>query len=180
MNWDFANIAEILSKGISPEITHFQKNSHPGQNWWLKTVVPPEHKLIELWNRIHAQHPHQVKIEPGAWDWYQNPIPNCLTIWLDHSIDIRIKKIRSRLDFVILPFEEGFNLLGKELFDSLNKTKTLDQTIDPSWQSLLDVTQLMSSWTTDQQARARRQIFKVVNNEQNRRSSHKRSKLDPL
>ena len=180
MNWDFDNIHQLLTKGISPEITHFQKHTHPGNSWWIKTVVPLDPKLVDLWDRIQNQMPTLVKIEPTAWDWYQNAIPSCQTVWLDQSIDIRIKQIRKKLDFVVLPFEEGFNLLGKELCEQLNKQNSLTEPADPDWQNLLDVAQLMSNWTTDTQARARRQIFKVVNNDQTRRSPHKRSKLDPL
>ena len=169
---DFNNVWHILSTGVPPEISHFRNQTHPGRQFWLKTVIPSrdiDHHLFDLWARVIQQHSLSVQITDQAYDWFENIIPGAHSIWVREGIDVVLRQHARGADYSILPFEDSFNSSGLLYHRQVLQSQRLDceKSLNSDWQNLISTTQLMSSWTTDTQARARRKVFKVVKNEEN-------------
>lgn len=178
---DFSDVWHVLESGTPPEITHYRQGSHPGINWRLKTVVGSRldaNELLVVWTLIAAQHPNLVTLCDAAFDWFETAIPDAVSVWTHQTVDIQPTLEDGLWDFVIVPWEESFNQMGKMLSRALKSKKT-KQNLDPShWHNLHVVAQSMCSWTTDQQAQARRKGFKVSHNEADSGQGDNTHKLD--
>jgi hypothetical protein len=122
MTFDFTNVDKILKTKPNPEICHYQNNSHPGVNWWLKTVIPNHPSncyaldIVKFWNRLAKLYPTQILISDIAFDWNNNRIDYCQSIWLNKKIDIKVKIDEDGdFDYDILDYDEGLYISAKEL-----------------------------------------------------------------
>lgn len=182
MQWDFSNVCNILSNGQPPEITHFQKGSHPGRGWYLKTAVPvvgyPD--LYRIWRDLSKQHNNLITMTLETYNWNQQLMPNVVSIWIRETIDVRLNIRDGVYDYSIVPFENSFNTHGKALKKQLLKFKkqTPKSHDIEDLQYLNSVIQFMCSWHTEAQARARRSTMRVVTNEENHCNSNKSTQLD--
>ena len=175
---DFKDVWHILSTGVPPEISHFRNQTHPGRQYWLKTVIPcreADHTLFDLWARVVQQHPSTVEITDQAYDWNGAIIPGAHSVWVREGVDVVLRQHARGADYSIMPFEDSFNSSGRLYHRQVLQAQKLDpeKSSNSDWQNLICTTQLMSTWTTDTQARARRQVFKVVKNEENSGTSDK-------
>lgn len=182
MTVDFSNVYQVLSNGQPPEITHFQKGSHPGRGWYLKTAVPivGEPDLYKIWRRLSKQHSNLICLTPESYNWNQQLIQNVFSVWVRETIDVRLNLREGVYDYSIIPFEDSFNIHGK----TLKKQLVQFQKQNPHAKELDDlhylssVIQFMCDWHTDAQARARRSQFRVVTNEEDHSNSHQSTQLD--
>ena len=171
MTLDFENVWQVISNCVPPEITHFQKQSHPGIGWRLKTVIPSstDQDLFKSWLLITQKHPYAACLHETAYDWNQNLIPNALSVWTQDGIDIVIDNQSTPVNYHIIPSETSFKSSGKKLIKQINKDQKTspEKNSQQDWHNLLCVAQLISSWTTDQQARVNRTTIKVVSDDKN-------------
>jgi hypothetical protein len=91
----FDQILSTLDNSIHPEVYHFRHGSHPGKNWFLKTVCPmPNLKQVDqlgfgaLWEIFCIDHHKAAMMVPYAFDWKGNEIPYCASVWLRTGIDV--------------------------------------------------------------------------------------------
>jgi hypothetical protein len=184
MTLDFEHVWHILSDSQPPEVTHFQKGSHPGRGWWLKTAVPlvgnPD--LYQIWRNIAKHHSNLVCLTQDTYNWNQQLVSNVISIWLRDSIDIELTLGDGTYNYSMVPFENSFNVTGKNLEKQLlsfHKQNPAAVGTD-ELHYLLTVVQLMSTWHTDTQANSRRAKIQVVSNEEAVCNKHQSPKLDSL
>jgi hypothetical protein len=184
MTLDFLNVRAILSDSQPPEITHFQKGSHPGRGWWLKTAVPlvgvPD--LYQIWRSLSKQHSNLICLTQDTYNWNQQIVNNVISIWLRESIDVELTVGDGTYNYSMVPFENSFNLAGKNLEKQLlNFQKQNPAAVGKDeLHYLLAVVQLMSTWHTDTQANCRRAKIQVVNNEESVCNANQSTKLDSI
>lgn len=177
MNFD--GLWQILENSVPPEITHYQRGEHPGVGWWLKTVVPTNSQspIYLAWDAIQQKHPRLVRMEPTAYDWFQTPIVNTSSVWINQKVDVTLSETDNQFSYVLGDYDTSFNIWGVKLIQELEQQKSPE--LDPhDWHKLCDVAYLMKSWTTDRQANNNRKGLKIVKHEKNTSSAHNRSKLD--
>lgn len=168
---NFENVLIHLQQSVPPEITHYRLNLHPGIRWYLKTAVlnhDPDTDLLEIWRAIEREHGSLVRVSPYCYDWYQNRIDDASTIWVKQGMDVRITIDGDDITYAIVSADVTFNGWGREIQKHLRSAENLSwKEHDPvTWNKLQDVAQLLSSWTTDKQAQMRRQMLKVIKNEE--------------
>ena len=173
---NFEGVWEKLENSVPPEITHYQLGLHPGPQWWLKTAIPKtDHhlNLAEVWGSIQAQHVNLVLITPHCFDWHQNLISTASTIWIRQGLDVDLQFLGQDFTYSILSSDVTFNQWGSLLRKHLRRKQNAQFKLnDPTtWQKVDHVAQLLRSWTTDKQAQVRRQMLKVITNEEDRGSS---------
>jgi hypothetical protein len=181
MQWNFENICSVLEACTPPEITHFQQGNHPGKRWWLKTVVPAnaDSEPTQIWDRLTSQHPQLIVWVAEAYDWRGDRIPHAHSIWLRNDIDICIVRQPPGFDYTILPFEDSININGHLLLHELQKKqKHFQKQNRADWHKLENIAHCISKWTTHNQAKNRRQKFKVIANESVDRQTTPNQQLD--
>ena len=103
------NILEILGEETHPEIRHIRRGTHPGSQWWLKTICP-DPQAIQLdregwgaeWFNLSRDLRHVVHLTPIAYDWEGNKIAWTMSVWLRQDVDAVIIDTGSntRIDLV--------------------------------------------------------------------------------
>lgn len=181
MNFD--GVWEILDSSIPPEITHYRQGHHPGVGWWLKTVVPNSDSLdlLRLWMALSQKHSGLIAITSWAYDWQENVIANCSSIWIREGTDVDLRVKHQEYTYVIYPFDDATNSWGTRLRRQLNsyRAKMPNNFDKGSWHNLLQVANLLKQWTTERQAQVKRKAWKVVSNsEKDSSTTTHGSKLD--
>jgi hypothetical protein len=182
MSLDFQNVWHLIQTQQPPEITHFQHKTHPGNGWWLKTCVPlvSDPNLYKIWQRITQQHSHLICITEPSWDWDKTEITNAVSIWCRDTIDVELQLLDGVFQYNIVPFEKSFNSEGKSLEKQILKFNRDFPGIlsELELTNLISVTQLMSNWHTDSQAKIKRRMFEVIENEKDSSQTHQSTMLD--
>jgi hypothetical protein len=109
-----------------------------------------------------------VHVTDCAFDWLQQPIPHAATVWIQQGFNVVLEVKNGEITHETMSFDLGFNRMGECLSGLIDPKNALDLT----WQKLINLTNLIASWTTDAQAVARRNSFKVTWNEKDSGSTH--------
>jgi hypothetical protein len=179
---NFENVTELFSTGIPPEISHFRNQKHPGRNWWLKTVIPVEETTTpsKVWQMVLKKEPFNVMITDIAYDWKGTVIVGARSVWIRQGIDVVINIDDNKVGYKTKKFAESFNDSGKWLYEQITRSweSNVQNINDEDWHNLFSVAELMSAWTTEDQATEKRKVFKVIKNEKNNSQADQSSKLD--
>jgi hypothetical protein len=151
------DLQDILSTRSNPEIKHYQAYTHPGVNWYIKTVLPDNRTddsayLNKFWDRLEDLYPKIIRITDLAFDWNGNRIDYCRTIWLRKEVDIIVTFDNGKLDYSLIDYDEGLNISAKNL---INETEG----------DLKKAMELIASFTPESVSDKKRKNFKVIDNE---------------
>lgn len=169
---NFENILDLLKTSVPPEISHYRSGTHPGKDWWLKTVIPTDKSAgpTIMWKKIQQKEPLNVLLTNSAVDWFENTIENANSVWIRHGIDLVVDVADNetgKFTYVIKNVTDSLNEFGntinKKITDAWESNSQNINDID--WHNLIYISNLMSSWTSDVQAEKKRKMFKVITNE---------------
>ena len=94
MEFDLSGTIETLHAHVNPEVWHYQRGTHPGLGWHIKSVLPngtyhpAAENLYDQWHRMAHRNPAAVRITPTALDWNGSVIQGFSTIWLADANDV--------------------------------------------------------------------------------------------
>lgn len=166
MDFTLSGVLGVIETGVPPEIMHFRKGTHPGKNWWLKTVVPLQQdtRITSIWMHISRMHPALVLLTPTAYDWYGEIISGFQSVWIKENLDLELLVKKRIFDYNIVSFAEGFNNSGQKLQKIVESHQATMPHLcsDDEWSELSTVTEFMSAWTTDAQARQKRKTLRKL------------------
>lgn len=91
----FTDIVAFLESSTHPELYHVKAGSHPGPNWYLKTICPTPNLIRadtegygRSWEWFAKSNSALVKLVNIAFDWEGEKIPYASSIWIRQDIDI--------------------------------------------------------------------------------------------
>lgn len=136
-NTQLDGILEKFKNSNHPELTHYHKGNHPGNNWFLKTVCPMSNlEQIDrlgygsIWKRLSKKYPETIKIKPEAYDWDGNEIPYMISVWVINDTDIIFNHtdINEQLEIIFVHRASGQQLqLDKlNIITSIEKEKIIE------------------------------------------------------
>jgi hypothetical protein len=169
---NFESILDLLKTSVPPEISHYRRSTHPGKDWWLKTVIPTNQTAGPniMWKKIQQKEPLNVLLTNSAVDWFENPIKDAHTVWVRQGIDLVVDFDETGdFTYVVKNVTDSFNEFGKIINENImNAWEANSQNLtDIDWHNLIYISNLMSGWTSDVQADKKRKMFKVITNEKN-------------
>jgi hypothetical protein len=168
MNMD--DVWHTLENSVSPEVTHFQRGTHPGPQWWLKTAVVKQDVHLgthTIWQALSLAHPRLIKITPHCWDWHQNLIPWAHTVWIKMGRDVQVELMGTDWVYHVISDDIG-NQIWCETLDSWVKSahnRHMKKTDPTTWHKWKHSLQLLQAWRSEHQAQQRRKQIKAITHE---------------
>ncbi len=160
----------------NPEIYHYQRGSHPGVKWYIKTIIPgygmltdDSYPLWAMWRFLTEHYPHLIKIINSAYDWQGNLLTGWWTIWLDQRIDIRVKWSKEDgFDWKLVDYEDGLKLSAEDISSMISTLfddrHTEQETLQ--FKQLNYILDFLRTYTTDKRSKENRKKLKVIENDQ--------------
>lgn len=168
-------VLETIQEATNPEIYHFRRGSHPGQKYYIKTIIPgptilndDTYVFWQFWETLAGKYPRIIKLIDHAYDWYGNSIADWWTIWLEERIDITWTWSRTDgIDFHLIDYDLGLKYSGQR---ALNIIKDDIDRLSPEdlvcLEQIQEIADFLKSYTTERLAEQNRKKFKVIENEQ--------------
>jgi hypothetical protein len=168
------SVLQTIQDSINPEIYHFRYGTHPGQKYYIKTIVPgpriindDTYVFWQFWETLANRYPRLVKLIDYAFDWHGNHIPHWWTIWLEERIDITWTwSRRDGIDFHLIDYDLGLKYSGKKavsLFeDNIDRLSPEDQVC---LDQLKEIADFLYNYTSERQAESNRKKFTVIDND---------------
>jgi hypothetical protein len=129
----FEGIVDLLEENPHPEWHHVNAGSHPGEEFYLKTVCPDPaladldiHGLGEAWHQFARDSKEHILITEQAFDWTGELIPGWNSVWLNMNYDVQYSLREPRgMAFRVLPRIEGEIHASQWLKDLLGRSRAL-------------------------------------------------------
>lgn len=164
---------ETIIGSTNPEIYHFQRGSHPGIKWYIKTIIPGYRLLTDdtytlwaMWRHLTEHFPNLVKITNIAYYWDGKSIPGWWTIWLDQKIDIRVSWSREAgFDWKMVDYDIGLKMSAVEI-EALLETNYLNDRLSNldviHYKQILYILEFLKTYTPDKRSKANRKKIRVI------------------
>lgn len=167
------NILNTISYNKNPEIYHYNATTHPGIQWYIKTICPSANLLTEqtrpihkFWYNLQNIHPNLVKITDIAFLWDGSVFPNWNTIWLHEKIDIEWSITSNKeIDYKLIEFDIGLKLSAEKIEKLINEIITSDRLSNDSmleYNSLLNITNFLKTHTSERRSKEKRNHIRVL------------------
>jgi hypothetical protein len=162
----------VLHEWVPPEITHYVMDSHPGINWYLKTVVPlqSDPPVITYWQQIAHMHDNLVQIQPIAYDWQGDAIPACASVWIHMHNHVQLQVNPDHT----WQYQIQNHIPDHNIEHTLQSFKFSDHT----WHMIKHALTLKRQHVTHAQAHARRKGFNIIHGSQDSGPANPGSNLD--
>ena len=175
INQELETTLDTIKDTKNPEIYHYHRKSHPGANWYIKTILPgPEiinddtYMVFVLWTRLQEKHPNLIRLVDKAYNWQGILLSGWWTIWLDEKIDIIwIWSREEGFDWKIVDFDIGLKSsaykIGSWIRNHSDNLHQDDKTL--SYNRLCEISDFLSTFTTERRSKENRAKFKVLDND---------------
>lgn len=169
-------VISTIEAGRNPEIHHYNRGSHPGLGWYIKTVSPgPDiitdetFMIHQFWKRVSGNHPRLVRLVDSAYDWSGTPIRGWWTVWLNDRIDVKWQYDPSDgFDYHIVDYDQGLKSSAKnmrEIIDGLLRSRPTDDN-SVSYERLAEIVEFLRTYTTDQRSKQNRAKLRIIADDQ--------------
>ena len=167
---------DTIEGSQNPEIYHAQRGVHPGQRWWIKTIIPGSkilnddtHPLFLFWHALQGRNPRLIRITNKAFDWNGNLIENWCTVWCDIKIDVDWTYSRlNGFEYEIVDYDIGIKKSAEKLKEWINADLDIRQ-IDQrpvSYDRLQEIAEFLRTFTAESRSQKNRSMLRVLENEQ--------------
>lgn len=166
---------DTIQGSNNPEVHHYHYGSHPGINFYIKTILPGPiilnnntYKIWKFWKDLEKKYPQLIKLVERAYDWQGSKLIGWWTIWLNQKIDIIWTYTdKDGFDYEIVDYEIGLKLSAEKSlswFDALTDRLHPDDKV--CYSQLEEVADFLKSHTSDDLAKKNRTNLKVIDNDQ--------------
>lgn len=188
INSDIHLSIDNIFGNVNPEIFHYQNGTHPGINYYIKTIIPclqsdysDLNDFCCAWETLKDTYPKLIKFVDIAIDWYGNRINGWKTIWIHQKIDI-IWEYNSYtgLEYQIIEYNDGLKSSAIKSLDWLAElTNRQLQNNKVCYEKLKEISEFLNKYTSDAEAIKLRSKLKVITNDKLLTQTVNRNKLDP-
>lgn len=171
LNGNLQSVIETIQEATNPEIYHFRRGSHPGQKYYIKTIIPGP-KIInddtyvfwQFWETLAKKYPRIIKLVDCAYDWSGKTIANWWTIWLEERIDIVWSWSRTDgIDFHLIDYDIGIKYSGLKAIEILSDTVDRQSPEDiVSLSQLQEIADFLYHYTSERMAEINRKKIHIV------------------
>ena len=179
-------VLHTIKNDINPEVHHFRHGSHPGCDWYIKTILPNHAHLDETaqfifdsWDDLQRKNPKLVNIGSIAYDWHGMPIDGYGTIWLNSKIDVIYKMTNhGNIGFEFQDYDSGLKIsaLAIERYLLANDSRQIE---NRSYHELASVANFLKTYTCDAHSRTKRTKLRIIDDACTHSSTTNRDELDP-